>query len=102
MSAYTDIFDAATNPEHPLRKQTAVGMHKQALGVLAEAPSVENHNQRVALAQRVLKNPEAAAAVAIWRILENPTIAGAPTTAGDGLVLSVCALAWDVLSKVQV
>ncbi len=100
--AYIDIYAAATDADHILRKQAAVAMHHQALVVLAEASSVTDHQQRVALAQRVLKNPVVAAEMAIWRVLTNPTIAGAPTTAGDGLVLSVCALAWDVLSKVQV
>lgn len=100
--AYTDIYTAATDANHVLRKQVAVAMHQQSLVVLAEATSVDNHNQRVALAQRVLKDPVGAAAVAIWRVLSNPTVAGAPTAAGDGLVLSVCANAWDVLSKVQV
>ena len=100
--AYTDIYAAATDATHVLRKQTAVAMHQQALVVLAESPTVGDHNQRVALAQRVLKNPIAAAEMAIWRVLMNPTIAGAPATAGDVLVLGVCANAWDVLSKVQV
>jgi hypothetical protein len=100
--AYIDIFTAATDAAHVLRKQVAVALHQQGLVVLAELNTVENHAQRVALAQRVLKDPVTAAGMAIWRVLTNPTIAGAPTTAGDGLVLSVCANAWDVLSKVQV
>ena len=100
--AYIDIFTAATDTAHVLRKQVAVAMHQQALAVLTEALSVTGHAQRVALAQRVLKDPVTAAGMAVWRVLTNPTIAGAPTTAGDGLVLSVVANAWDALSKVQV
>ncbi len=100
--AYVDIYAAATDAAHVLRKQVAVALHQQALAVLAEAPSVENHNQRVALAQRVLKDPVTWAGVAIWRVMTNGTIAGAPTTAGDGLVLSVVANSWDVFSKVTV
>jgi hypothetical protein len=100
--AYIDIFAAATDVNHVLRKQVAVALHQQALVVLAELPTVAEHAQRVALAQRVLKDPVTAAAVAIWRVLANPTVAAAATAAGDGLVLSVCANSWDVLSKVQV
>jgi hypothetical protein len=100
--AYIDIYTAATDATHVLRKQVAVGMHQQALVVLAEASSVTDHAQRVALAQRVLKDPVAAAAMAVWRVLTNGTVAANPTTAGDGLVLSVLANAWDTLSKVQV
>lgn len=100
--AYVDIYAAATTEDHVLRKQTAVAMHQQALVVLAEDPETAEHAQRVAFAQRVLKDPEAAAAIAIWRVLTNGTIAAAPTEAGDGLVLTVCANSWDTLSKVQV
>jgi hypothetical protein len=100
--AYADIYTAATDATHVLRKQVAVALHQQALVVLAEAMSVENHNQRVALAQRVLKDPVAWAAVAIWRVMTNATIAANPTTAGDGLVQTVVANSWDTLSKVTV
>ncbi len=100
--AYIDIYAAATDITHVLRKQVAVALHQQALVVLAEAPSVENHAQRVALAQRVLKDPVTWAGIAIWRVMTNGTVAGAPTAAGDGLVLSVVANSWDTLSKVTV
>jgi hypothetical protein len=100
--AYIDIYAAATDAAHVLRKQTAVAMHQQALVVLAEDPSTANHGQREALAQRALRDPVAVAAVAIWRVLTNGTVAANPTAAGDGLVMSVCANSWDVLSKMQV
>jgi hypothetical protein len=100
--AYTDIYSAATDAAHVLRKQVAVALHQQALVVLAELTSVENHAQRVALAQRVLKDPVTWAGIAIWRVMTNSTVAGAPATAGDGLVLTVVANSWDALSKVTV
>jgi hypothetical protein len=97
---YSDIYAAATDATHALRKQIAVALHQQALVVLAEDSGTVNHNQRVALAQRALKDPVSAAGIAVWRVLVNPTIAANPTTAGDGLVLSVVANCWDLLSKV--
>jgi hypothetical protein len=99
---YIDIFAAATDAAIVLRGQVAVALHKQALVVLAEDAGTTNHAQRVALAQRVLKDPPTWAGMAIWRVLENGTIAGAPTAAGDGLVQSVVANSWDTLSKVTV
>jgi hypothetical protein len=98
--AYIDIYAVAVDANSVLRKQVAVAMQQQALVVLAEDVGTANHAQRVALAQRVLRDPVAAAAFAVWRVLTNGTIAGAPTTAGDGLVLTVCANSWDTLSKV--
>lgn len=100
--AYIDIYAAATDAAHVLRKQVAVAMHSQALNVLADDAGTANHNQRVALAQRVLRDPVAAAAVAIWRVMANGTIAGNPSGAGDALVLTVVGNSWDILSKVQV
>ena len=100
--AYVDIYAAATTPDHILRKQVAVALHQQALSVLAEDAGTVNHNQRVSLAQRVLRDPVAWSGIAIWRVMNNATVAGAPTTAGDGLVQTVVANSWDALSKVQV
>ncbi len=97
--AYVDIYAAATDDTHVLRKQVAVALHKQALVVLAEDVGTANHNQRMAWARRVLSDPVAWAKLAIWRVLENGTVAGAPTTAGDALVQTVVANATDALSK---
>lgn len=100
--AYIDIYAAATSPDHVLRKQVAVALHQQALVVLAENAGTAGHDQRVSLAQRVLRDPITWSGIAIWRVMGNATIAGSPTTAGDGLVQSVVANSWDALSKVQV
>ena len=100
--AYIDIYAAATDAAHVLRKQVAVALHQQALVVLAEAPMAANHAQRVALAQRVLRDPAMWAGMAIWRVMVNPTIAGNPIGADDGLVQSVVANSWNSLSKVTV
>ena len=100
--AYIDIYSAATDAAHVLRKQVAVALHQQALVVLAENPATAGHAQRVAMAQRVLKDPMTWAGMAIWRVLANETIAGNPTGAGDGLVLTVVANSWNTLSKVTV
>jgi hypothetical protein len=99
--AYVDIYAAATDAAHVLRKQVAVAMQQQALTVLAEDPGTASHNQRVALAQRVLRDPVTAAAFGIWRVLTNGTISANPTGAGDGLVQTVVGNSWDALSKVN-
>lgn len=97
--AYIDIYAAATDDTHVLRKQIAVALHKQALVVLAEDPTTVNHEQRMAWARRVLADPSRWAALAVWRVLENGTVAGNPTGAGDALVQSVVANATDALSR---
>jgi hypothetical protein len=81
--AYTDIYTAATDDTHILRKQTAVALHKAAVDILNEAANTELHKEREFWAFKVMRDPAAWAAIAIWKVLENSTIAAAPTTSTD-------------------
>lgn len=81
--AYSDIYSAAVNADHSLRKQTAVACHKAAVDILNESSSVELHAERVHWANKVLRDPVGWAAIAIWKVLENSTIAADPAAATD-------------------
>jgi hypothetical protein len=95
--AYTDIYSAATDAAHVLRKQVAVALHKAAVEILNESTATELHKEREFWASKVLRDPIGWAGIAIWRVLENPTVAANPTTAGDGLVQSVVGNAVNTL-----
>lgn len=81
--AYTDIYTAAVDPNHGLRKQVAVALHKAAVDVLNELPSADLHKEREFWATKVVRDPVAWAAIAIWKVLKNPTVAAAPEAATD-------------------
>ncbi len=81
--AYTDIYAAATDAAHVLRKQTAVALHKAAIDVLNESPSTELHKEREFWAVKVARDPVNWAALAIWKVLENATIQANPSGATD-------------------
>lgn len=104
MSAYTDKYAIAIQADHVLRKQVHVALYEKALEIIAESPATENHEQRVAWANRVFSPGGAArwAEFVMLRVLNNPTIAGAPTTAGDVLVLSVIANIVPLVMKIAV
>ncbi len=82
---YGEIYDAATDAVHVLRKQAAVACAKAAADILNESPATANHAQRVQWARLVIKpaGPTAMAERMVWKILENATIQAAPTTATD-------------------
>lgn len=84
--AYSDIYTAATDPDHVLRKQVAVAIASAATDILNESSSTENHANRLSWAKKVKLNNEAPvneAGVMIWKVLENATIQASPATAGD-------------------
>jgi len=81
--AYSDIYAAATDADHVLRKQIAVAMHKAAVDVLNESPSTELHNERICWANKTIRDPAGWAALAMWKVLENSTIAANPAAATD-------------------
>jgi hypothetical protein len=81
--AYTDIYTAATDATHVLRKQTAVALHKAAVDILNESAATEDHPQRMAWARRVMADPVGWAEKAIWKVLEIATIQAEPTAATD-------------------
>lgn len=84
--AYTDIYAAATDDTHVLRKQTAVAMHKAAVDVVNESPGTANHSNRLTWARKVLDSPEGPVTEAgawIWKVLENATIQADPLNAAD-------------------
>lgn len=81
--AYTDIYTAATDETHVLRKQVAVALHKAAVDVMNEDDQTADHSQRVAWARRALADPVGWAEKAIWKVLENATIQAAPAEATD-------------------
>lgn len=81
--AYVDIYAAATDAAHVLRKQVAVAMHKAAVDVTNEGPETLLHNERAFWATKVLRDPVGWAAVAVWKVLENSVIAENPAGATD-------------------
>ena len=81
--AYTDVYDQATNTTSTLAKQTAVALHKAAVNISNEATSVTDHDQRMAWARRVFADPVSWSGKAIWKVMENATIAANPATATD-------------------
>ena len=75
--AYTDIYTAATDETHILRKQVAVAMHTAAVAVINEDPGTTNHANRLVWARRTTQDnggPESMAARWIWKGLENASI----------------------------
>jgi hypothetical protein len=84
--AYTDIYTAATDPDHVLRKQVAVAMHDTAVDVINEDPETENHANRLVWARRTTQDNAGPVSMAerwIWKVLENATIQSDPTGATD-------------------
>lgn len=84
--AYTDIYAAATDSDHVLRKQVTVACQKAATDILNEAPATENHAQRMQWARKVLRASGGTVAEAermIWEVLTNASIQANPTGATD-------------------
>lgn len=84
--AYTDIYTAATDGTHVLRKQVAVAMHSAAVDVINEDEATENHSNRLVWARRVTQGNSGPLDMAerwIWKVLENATIQASPDTATD-------------------
>jgi len=84
--AYSDIYTAATDEAHALRKQVAVALFQAAVAVVNEDPGTENHAQRLHWARGLLvanDGPVTEAAVAVWKVLENATIQANPASATD-------------------
>jgi len=81
--SYTAIHDAAVSADSVLRKQIAVALHKAATDIAAEDPATANNSQRVAWARRVFADPVGWAERTVWTVMQNATIAAAPTTATD-------------------
>lgn len=82
--AYTDVYNAATDPAAALRKQVTVALVKAAADIRNESAGTANHVRRAAWADLVVSDgPTVWADRVIWRVLENATIAAAPATATD-------------------
>jgi len=87
--AYVDLYAAATlndAVEQPLFQQVAVAVKKAAYDVTNEDPGTGNHAERLQWARNVhltSDGPQTWAKKMIWRVLDNATIAAAPTTATD-------------------
>ena len=84
--AYSDIYTAATDNTHALRKQVAVAVMKAAVDIVNEAANTANHANRLSWAKRVTNKNDAPVSEAtnmIWKVLENATIQASPTTAVD-------------------
>jgi len=84
--AYTDIYTAATDDTHILRKQVSVAIMKAATDIVNESKGTANHPDRLTWARKVMasnQGPVSEAEVMIWKVLENATIQAAPTTATD-------------------
>ncbi len=87
--AYTDIYTAATDDTHVLRKQCAVACYKAALDVINEDPETANHGNRLAWARKITQDanaPTQAAARWVWALFADATIRDNPTTASDATV----------------
>ena len=85
---YATIHDVAIDPDSVLRKQTIVAIRKAALDVRGESDQTSNHAARIQWANQVLTPSGAIAmgAAMIWRVLDNATIQGTPTTSSDDAV----------------
>ena len=84
--AYSDIYTAATDDTHVLRKQIAVALHKAAQDVINESTETANHGNRLVWARKVTQGDSAPIVEAerwVWSVLENATIQAAPTEAAD-------------------
>jgi hypothetical protein len=60
-----------------------VALHKAASDIATEDPATADHSQRVAWARRVFSDPVEWAEKTVWIVMQNATIAAAPTTATD-------------------
>ena len=84
--AYKDIYYVATAPGTLLVRQTAVALIKAATDVTLEDAGTQNHVKRLAWANDVLETRNAItqrASDALWKILENPTIAATMDNCSD-------------------
>jgi len=84
--AYTDTFDAATTEGSVLRKQVAVALVKAAQDIVndtVDPPANQPARLNLARAIREQGGPTRWADTFIWRVLENASIAAAPTTSTD-------------------
>lgn len=84
--AYTDIYDAATDENHVLRKQVWGSLHKAATDIVNEDPETENHGRRARWAKKVLGSLAVSlseAENAMGAVLQNATIQSNPTTSTD-------------------
>lgn len=84
--AYIDIYDAATNDTHVLRKQVFAALHKAATDVVNEDPEADNHGRRARWSKRILGSSDtllAEAANAMAAVLQNSSIQGNPTGSTD-------------------
>ena len=100
--AYTDIYTAATDDTHVLRKQVAVACSKAAYDISNEDPETANHANRFRWARKVLASNDAPlteAGAMIWKVLENAVIQAAPDTSPDGDVLFVVISLVDVFAN---
>jgi hypothetical protein len=86
--SYATIYDAATT-NRVLKKQVAVALFQAAVNITNEARETPNHANRLFWARTVIADPVEWAEKAIWKVLENPTIAAAPLSATDNDVLFV-------------
>jgi hypothetical protein len=101
--AYTDIYTAATDPTHTLRKQVSVAMMKAAVDVSNEAANTENHENRIWWANQVLASNQGPVIYAerwIWKVMEDAGIAANPTGASDSAVQNAVNSFIDLMGKV--
>jgi hypothetical protein len=82
--AYIDIFAAATDADHVLRKQVMVACLSSAIDIAAESQVTPNHADRLSWARAAFRDPTTAAAKAIWAVLRySAPIRANPSTASD-------------------
>lgn len=80
--SYATIYIAANGGEFQGRCQVAVW--KAAQDIAAESPGVENHQERIDWATRVLQDrPNITPRQLAMQVLRNATIAAAPDSASD-------------------
>ena len=68
--AYADIYAAATDPDHVIRKQITVAVQHAAADIVAESESVPDHASRLTWARRARLDPVSVVDQVIWRALE--------------------------------
>jgi hypothetical protein len=79
--AYTDIYSAATDDTHVLRKQLAVAIHQAAQKIITGTISGD-----MTWARKVSNTAEAPVTEAsrwVWKLLENSTVQADPLNATD-------------------
>jgi len=84
--AYVDIYTAATDDTHILRKQIAVALQKAATDIVNESAATQYHAERLSWARRVRLDPAGTAVSMIWRVLEDATVGADPANATDAAV----------------